>query len=677
MAASSSEGQTNDFEKFIQEWRKIKSKNSHSTGGISIVNNGADYENIETPISFLIEIDNSNSICSILKTMDIRQKNLFSYIKGCTDIMPGFPGGGRSFIEIPIYCNLFEVFTITDNILNILKHFRESFKYDQIFENYIHFVKTDKRININIINDPSFLTCLPENGGSPQINIGLKNDIRGMPILYICVDSYWQPAIKLFKSAYKKVEEYCFSEDVNNSSFDIKKTDTLKNVKYIYWDIKNTLSYEYSREFYQKIYEKEDEDLDLKSNRTKKNIHFISPNFAYCEYLSFLHRNAILTILIGKISQIKNSKGNSIVGNYEELLSSQYTLPSLSKNCCEILRTPELHLGDKPIFIKLIDKIYIKNAVHSTIRFSGNGFHNEMDVFITKRVFNEIDFLNGSAFVFVGATEYGFCNSQIKTESDIEIIKSISDIKFIASKSLENQTREQEYSNINQDYIYVANSCYDNSFSILSAEIFVHPWIQINKTLTGTQNTYGIDFNDYNIESDKNNLNTSGREIILFQPFSSEFDFKFSTYYLKNSFLLETAIYEYLKSIFKENYLKYKLRLSILPFFASLWSCKALENFSLEELIQLKRNSVKEPASSSKSNIIENKLIISTKHFKDLDKFKKGKSNFKITTSDRIYGDTDNTDDLKLSNSSALILKKQTRKYTRTFTEIKFSYRQD
>jgi len=657
----------------MEKWRSIRSKTSHQPGGVFFQDFGSENEDETTPMSFSIIVDSLMSIQSCTNEMKQSQKNLLEYIRRCCDIMPGFPGAGRSFIEIPIRCKLADCGIMVNMILEVFQNFTDSFKYDQIFEHYSDFVKTEKNSSL-IIKKVDFLSCLPENGGSPQINISFRYNARGLLSLILVVDSYWQPAIDLFKKTYKKMEQYCFSENPNNAGLDTSKIKNYESLKAVYDDIKNTLRHEYSTELFSKIYQKEDADMDVNLNRIKKNLHFISANFSYCEYMSFIHRNAILTRLVSMISKLKDKNNQSILPDFEQILTNQYTLPSLSVDGCKVVDDMNFNLKDKPIFIQLIAPNYIKDSIHSTIRFvrETNELGNfQTMVHLSKRIFEKRDFIEGNVFIFYGCSEGGFYVPNIKTEKDIIFIKPLTEIKYVSSKVLESDKPRESECNLSKQFIYVSKSIFEyvEEYYELSSDILVHPWFETEThTQKSTQTTYGIDFTVSDFFNEKNNLENESHKILLFQPFFEEFQFRFPFYHLKNSFLIETSINEFIKKNFGM-----PIHVNIYPIFVSIWSCRSLQFYSLEDLIKMKKND--QSLILDKNGKIHNKILISPTHFTELEKFKKRKVNFEMKTTEKIYGDTVSKGaQIAYSSTSGPIIKKNQKMYTRTFTQLEYSY---
>lgn len=640
--------------------------------GIKIDEYGVEHENKCAPLSFSVFLGELNSIITSLDSSIQSERNIYNFIQKCTSIMPGFPGGGRSFVKIPIHCNLVEWPIVMISIRTIFNEFRDSFKYNQNFTHFKDFIKIDKR-GFNTIKNVDFLTCLPENGGSPQIDIAFEYSSRNTPVLILIVDSYWQQSIELFKEVYSKCAEYCFNVETK-SKFDSLIPKGFENLKIIYDDVKTTLKHQTTASFFASIYKRSDPNLDVNANRIKKNLHFISANFSYCEYMSFLHRNAILTKLVDLISQIKNGLDHSILPDHDKIFSDQYTLPSLSQECCDILKKQSFNMGETPIYIRLIDKLYIHDALHSTIRYVKEYGDQVMEIgiYLEKRVFEKRDFVDGNVFVFYGSSEGGFYNNIVKSQVDIALMKPLTELKFSASKNLEGLNSESIICNLNMSNIYVSRSIFeivDQGYE-LRGDVLIQPWMQWDSvTRKSSQKTFGISFSDFKSIGPTINLETFSRQIIPFQPFFEELNFSMNVYSIENTFLLESAIFEILKRIFDEYEIR-NLKIKLVPIILSLWASQSLESFTLEELIAMQRKVTPPHKEKKKTSIYTDRVIIASTHIKEVEAFKQGKEGCTMNFVDKIYGDKKSSE----TASSSLAIRKSKKMYNRSFTEVLYSY---
>ena len=672
MAASSEPIMSYGFDEFVEKYVNIKTKDSMECD-LKLIDYGVENENNEAPMSVSIFLSPLHRIINDLETSGEKERNIYNFIMNCTSIMPGFPGGGRAFVRLPIDCNIMEWPTVMSSIQEVFKDFRDSFKFNQNFPNYKDFIKPNKR-NESFIKNIDFLTCLPENGGSPQINLAFEYTSRGTPILTLIVDSYWQQAINLFKDVYLKCAEYSFNIEIK-SKYNSIIPKGFENLRFIYEDVKNTLKHQKNSSFFSSIYKRSDPNADINTNREKKNIHFISANFSYCEYMSFLHRNAILTKLICKIAKIRNGLDQPIISNYDKIFSEKYTLPSLSSECCDVLKKPLFNLGDSPVFIRLIDKLHIHDSIHSTIRYvtEYGGKTSEVGVYLEKRIFEKRDFIEGNVFVFYGSSEGGFFNNVVKSPLTIALVKPLNNLTLTSSKNIFDPPKPFEC-NLNSSYIYVSRSIFFDidQFYEMAGDVFLQPWLQWDSaTEKSSQKTFGLGFSEIRPIGDNFNLELCSRKIIPFQPFFEELNFSITTYSIENTFLLESAIPEMLKRIFDELEIR-SVNLKILPIILSIWSARSLESFSLEHLISMQKSATPPQKEKKRNNTYRNRVIISPKHFTELEDFKQGKEDFSMTTAEKIYGDRKTLE----STSSSMPIRKVRKMYNRSFTEIQYSYRE-
>lgn len=628
MAASSSgnDGPVHGFSKLVSKINEIRTLYGPSDMGITYKNNfGAENDCDDYPLSFMIFFDELRNIESVINTKPETELNIYKSIIEICKIMPGFPGGGRSFIEIPLNTTIMELPNVLEQIRGVIENFRDNFKYGQNTKHYMNFVDS----SCDTINEIDFLSCLPENGGSPQIEIGIRYIMKNI-FLVIVVDSYWQPSIDLLIETIKLCSMHT---SYVNSTSKRKKIDSfnLEGNIAIYEEFKKNLLFKHHG----------------KSNYTLvgKKTCFNIPDFSYCELMGYLHRNAVITKLCMMISKIKINDVK-LIDSFASLLTNAYEFPSIIKENAVLLNKEWLYTGDNQIKIQLIDHQFIRNAVHSTIHFVSEPAEdgsNITGIYFSKRIFNIKDFYIGDAFVFYGDNEGGFSVNIPKTTQDFGLMIRPDKSKFIAKKNIKTINN---FTWFDENYVYFSRdlTSLSNEGWYISTDIFRSNWTQYTSKdkKKSTQELFGISFEE---SSDVNmiRLSDDSKEIIPFQLYHDDIGVKMSYKPMVNDFLVESAIHEFLNV----NYHMSGMNLSIIPIIFTIKMVKSLEKMKIKELVemQIKFHEEQESISLRHSKSGKRQIIYCKEHGLSAirDYFRKHKNGKYIvygTENDKEYGDT-------------------------------------
>lgn len=586
--SSSSTETVHDFSDFVSIINDIRIKygfGQHELG-ISWKNNfGTEKDNINNPLSFLIFFGELIDIQEKIEKKDDYELNIYKALNEVIKIIPGFPGGGRSFIEIPLNISIIELPKVLEQIKHVIEKFRESFKYGQKNKTFCSF-------NIdNFIENIDFLTCLPENGGSPQIEFSIKYVMKNI-ILVISVDSYWQPAIKLLMKMIGICIEYASLN--NSSSSSLKRLSLEQNnaMKEIYTEFKQKLLFQQNTQSYQ------NQEHDPKS---KTNI-FKIPDFTFCELMSYLHRNAILTKLIYDISKITNSNNEKIIQSFKNLLTDSFTYPIIQKSTTDLIEKDYLNNNNKSIRIQLIDSKYVRNAVHTSMNYVLEN-DGSFSIWFSKRLFNKNDFYNGEAIIFYGDHDGCFFVDTPKTYDDFRIMINPDQTKFIASKDSKNKRSISIFNSFDSNNNYISRSMTTKKDEnwYLSSDIF-HPfWLQYTdrSRKTSTQKLFGLKYPFYvkkntkdaisfikdQSDADDISFENNSKEIIPFQLYNEDIGLKISYTELENSFLIFDAVHQWIREnfgIINDNHY-----VNIIPTLITVKMIKSLDHMDLEELIEM------------------------------------------------------------------------------------------
>jgi len=630
MASSSSDvinKPTHDFTKFGSEISRIRTLYGPPSMGVEYDGHyGVEDDNDDKPLSYLIFFDELRNIEPEINKKNEVEVNIYKSIIEICKTLPGFPGGGRSFVEIPLNVTLCELPDIITQIRDIIDKFRDNFKYSQKLKYFNHFIDQSDH-STRLIKNIDFLTCLPENGGSPQIEIAFKHNMKNV-VLIIIVDSYWQPAIDMLI----KTIEICitYTSFVNSNSkrgIDVNNVDEYKD---IYEEFKkNILFLHEEKSMYTQI---------------GKTMCFNIPDFSYCELMGYIHRNAVITRLCHMISKIQTKNGIKLIDSFNSLLTKSFELPSIIPNNAKILGKEWLYLGDSPVKLQLIDHQYIRNAIHSTIHFvaePANDGSQILSLWFSKRIFERQDFLSGDVFVFYGDHEGGFYVNHPKTTQDFKLMIGADKAKFIAKKGSRNQ---HSFRWFDDNYTYMSR--YVTSVSAcewtFSSDILRYAWRQYtskDKT-TSTQKLYGISF-ESDSYIDSINLQDDSKEIIPFQLYNEDIGFKMHHKPMTNDFLVEAAINEYLDN----NYRFSKLNIVIMPIILTIKTIKSIDKMSVSELVNIQINFHEEQEKIKSERLPTKRQIIYCKNhnLSEIEKyFKKtfnGKYMFYKSYEDKKYGD--------------------------------------
>lgn len=630
MASSSSDNinkPVHDFIKFGTDISRIRTLYGPPSMGVEYNGHyGVEDDNEDKPLSYLIFFDELRNIEDEIGRKSEVEVNIYKSIIEICKTLPGFPGGGRSFIEIPLNVTLCELPEVISQIRDIIDKFRDNFKYSQKFKYFNQFIdQTDH--TTKIIKNIDFLTCLPENGGSPQIEIGFKHNMKNV-ILIIVVDSYWQPAIDMLI----KTIEICITHTsyVNSNSKRGVDVNNVEEYKDIYEEFKkNILFLHQEKTMYTQV---------------GKTTCFNIPDFSYCELMGYIHRNAILTRLCHMISKIQTKNGVKLIDTFGGLLTKSFELPSITPKNAKILGKEWLYLGEMPVKLQLIDHQYIRNAIHSTIHFVAEPANDGSQIYslwFSKRIFERQDFLTGDVFVFYGDHEGGFYVNHSKTSQDFKLMIGADKIKFIAKKVSKSY---QLFKWFDENYLYTSR--YITAVSpcewTFSSDILRCDWRQYtskDKTIS-TQRLYGISFDSHS-GIDMINLQDDSKEIIPFQLYNDDIGFKMCHKPMINDFLIEAAINEHLES----NYRFSRLNLSIMPIILTIKTIKSIDKMSVSELVNIQINFHEEQDRTKNERLPTKRQIIYCKNhnLSDIEKyFKKtfnGKYIFYKSYEDKKYGD--------------------------------------
>lgn len=627
-AFSESNGPIHGFSKLVSKINEIRTLYGPADMGVTYKNNfGSENDCEGYPLSFLVFFDELSNIEYQINNKPETELNIYKSIIEICKVMPGFPGGGRSFIEIPLNTTIMELPSVLEQIRDVIENFRDNFKYGQNTKHYMNFVD-----EADTITEIDFLSCLPENGGSPQIEIGIKYIMKNI-FLVIIVDSYWQPAIDLLVETIKLCSIHT---SYVNSTSKRKRTDSndIESNVGIYDEFKKNLLFKHRG----------------KSNYASigKKTCFNIPDFAYCELMGYLHRNAVITKLCMMISKIKNN-GVKLIDAFPGLLTNAYEFPSITKEHAILLHKEWLYTGDNMIRIRLIDHQYIRNAVHSTINFVSeiaDDGSNTTGVWFSKRIFQGKDFLNGDAFVFYGDNEGGFNLNIPKTTQDFGLMIRPDKSKFIAKKNIKTSNN---FNWFDENYVYLSRhlTSLSNEGWTFSTDILRPNWTQYTSKdkKRSTQELFGISFEE--TSSDVNNmirLGDDSKEIIPFQLYHNDIGVKMSYKPMMNDFLIESAIHEFLNT----NYRLSNMNLSIVPIIFTIKMIKSIEKMKIKELVEMQINfheeqdsvAIKHTTKSNRRQIIyckEHGLSAIRDYFR---KHKNGKYIVYGTENDKEYGDT-------------------------------------
>lgn len=655
-----------NFTDFTSKINEIRTKYGMPHLGVEYANNyGSENDRIDRPLSFLFFFDELLTIEDNIESNFDYAINLYKSLIDIIKIMPGFPGGGRSFIEIPLNISILELPNIVDQIKTIIDKFRDNFKYDQHTKHYSKFVDDD-----GIIKNIDFLTCLPEKGGSAQISFSFKYVMKDI-ILVIAVDSYWQPAINMMIRFIKScIKHISFKNSNSKRGVDTNNSEIFAE---IYNEFKNIFLFA----------DKQKRTDNISYYNTSKNC-FDVVDFSYCEYMGFIHRNAVITKLCHLISKIKNSNGENLIESFKKLLTSSYIFPSISKNNANAVEKLWLNTNDKIVNIQLIDHIYIKNAVHSTIHFIQES-DGVVSIWFSKRIFNKIDFYAGEAFIFYGDHDGGFYVNMPKTYEDFRLMIDPDKVKYIALKNKRNRYLNYVFFDENYKYRSRESSVMNNEKWYMSADIFHPNWMQFTShdKRISTQKLYGMSFTDMinNIQDNEEDIdpfNDLSKEIIPFQLYYEDVGLQVKYKKINDSFLVFDAIYQYLRDNGIEIRDTNVFNMNILHNLLVIKMMKSLDNMSVKELVdmqieryeRMEMNSIIDKKTSNKDKYI----IYSQNHnLTDIRKyFEKKKKGYMIdrTEYDKQYGDE--IYDIPSSSSSSSFHSETDQIYTRLYHYCKF-----
>jgi hypothetical protein len=581
-----------DLNVFMEKLRELKSSLSLPSVHYSSTNASVDDDDINQPHSFSISFDTIESIYSKIETRSVNEPNMYKFVEAVTNLMPGFPGGGRSFIEIPINITMMEIGKTMKRVRDVLEKFKECFKYGQNLKHHKHLMVKVDDDNNSYIDKIDFLACLPENGGSPSIDIGIKY-ITNSIVLVISVDSYWQPAIDLFKKTYEYAFNYSFNMESKgeivaktNSAIDDAK-------KECYHDASKTLTGTAKDKF---CYA-DGNGPSSSSAKPTETLVFKTAGITYVEYMSFIHRNAVLTSLLKMVSKIKNSKKERIIDKkYQHMiLSNSFQLPSIHSSMFVLFKEECIYSNEKPIHVQLIDSSFIKNAVHSTIRFIHDGDDGSITVNFSKREFIKSDVFMGNAIVFYGDNDGGYIINGIKANIDFINESDINDIKFTA-KNKENNNYLSDlniaYFNPFQSNVYISRSLNEIIYpdDIIWPSVYKSRWMNYQGKMQFQRSLYGISFS----EEEEQSLERNFKDIIPFQPYCTDIGINVFHKSIENQFLVEMAIHEFIKHYNEGIDVKLyeKSQIILFPVVLSLQCVRSIDKMDINELIsmQIKKN---------------------------------------------------------------------------------------
>lgn len=615
-----------DFIKFGSGISRIRSLYGPPSMGVEYDGHfGVEDDNEDKPLSYLIFFDELRNIENEIGKKSEIEVNIYKSIIEICKTLPGFPGGGRSFIEIPLNVTLCELPEIILKIRTVVERFRDNFKYSQKMKYYSNFIDSVD-MTTRLIKNIDFLTCLPENGGSPQIEIGFKHNMKEV-VMIIVVDSYWQPAIDMLI----KTIEMCITHTsyVNSNSkrgIDVNNSDEYKD---IYEEFKKNILFQHN---------------DKKSMYTQvgKTLCFNIPDFSYCELMGYIHRNAIITRLCHMISKIQTKNGVKLIDSFGSLLTRSFELPSIVPQHAKLLGKEWLNLGE-PVKLQLIDHQYIRNAIHSTIHFVAESADDGSKIYslwFSKRVFERQDFITGDVFVFYGDHEGGFYVNHTKTSQDYKLMIGADKIKFIAKKVTRNQ---QLYRWFDENYVYTSRyvTCISPDEWTFSSDILRCIWKQYTSKdkIISTQKLYGVAFdNEPDIETI--NIQDDSKEIVPFQLYNEDIGFKMVYKPMINDFLVEAAINEHLESKYRFS----RLNLNIIPIILTIKTIKSIDHMDINELVDIQIRFHEEQEKTSGRISSKRQIVYGKNHkLQDIEKyFKKmfnGRYMFYKSYEDKKYGD--------------------------------------
>lgn len=584
---------------FLDRIRTLKVNFSMDNSVLSMIDYASETDDKKSPLSFLIELETIETLKRLIQENSPNENNVYGFIAEITKLIPGFPGGGRSFIEIPIDVNINDISDVLQKVKKVVQKFRNVFKYDQKTERCYDFVLSDDG---NEIVDIDFLACLPENGGSPQIDIGIKY-ISNKIVLIISVDSYWQPAIDSFILSYNIAKIFSFEKEKNHDLL-AKKTNYDKNTedlkKKIYDEIRDSLIRSIENK---SIYHIENEKKD------DMKIDFNIINFTYCEYMSYLHRNAVLTKLVGMIKKIKlENKPETwkMIPNFKnENVMRRFFFPSISKEMARLYKNKRLCTNeDGQIYIQLLHQRYIKNAFHTTIR-KGINECNDLVVFFTKRQFLRNDFFNGNAIMLYGEHGGFVYHDCYKKKKDYDLTAGNNRFNFVASKSTidpfflsENLLKHTE-DFFSGDFLFNPNSISETLMieqerDFICADILKYYYLFQNDDHDENEK-YGLKYQHPKEVS----LEVDSKEVICFQLYQEEIGLKSFYADFEDPYLSEMIINEYLKNANEDNKVFFnnlsRAHVVINPICISIQCVTPIEKIPLKELItfQINRNESK------------------------------------------------------------------------------------
>jgi hypothetical protein len=579
-----------DLDVFMEKLRELKSSLSQHQAQCVTDNYSTDDDDPNQPHSFSIFLDEISKIEALIENKHPLESQIYKFIESITSLMPGFPGGGRSFVAIPINATMFEIGHIVIKIREVLNVFKKNFRFGQMTRDY------QKHVNqaSGCIENPEILTCLPENGGAPSIDIAIKYICNSI-VLFIIVDSYWQPAIDLFKKTYNTAFSYCFnmeskaSTSQQNSSVESQKRKCYLDARETITNKKNGLS------------------TYLISSSQPSSSHgepgvmtFTSANFSYAEYMSFLHRNAIITTLIHMLSKIKNTTRNEriIPKDYKKtILSSKLQIPSLTEEMASMLRDDAVFVGTSPIFVRLIDPAHIHNAVHSTIRFVDRERFG-LSVFLSRKEFIRSDVFTGNAIIFYGDNDGVFIINDVKTNVDFTFFADTDPVKFTTKIKEKNIALQDlcitSVDTFSADHLYISRALNEVIFpeDLMWPSIYKSRWMSYQGVPKG-RNLYGLTFLG---EDDTMKLETVFKEVVPFQPYCDDIGVKIYYRRIKEQYLIEMAVHEFIKKSNAEFDLAVydKSKITLMPVVLTLQCVRSIDKMSVEELVmmQIRQNTI-------------------------------------------------------------------------------------
>ncbi len=555
MAASSSHVQYN-----IPEFMSLLRQHRSSETEISFLmeNFNCEMNDTKLPFSFSISLRTLEDMKRIIGQKEPNEEKIYSFISKFASQMPGFPGGGRSFVEVPLKGSYLDIEDILSMINKVVKKFRRMFKYDQNMTNL-------KENIIDTKNEPHvkrcFMTCLPETNAITSVDFFLRPNGDFMNLI-IVVDSFWEPAVKAFCQTFEAAAEYCVLLQIN-------KTHNVTNngSETIYNDVVKMMTH-------------------AKKESTERPHEFVTPNIEYVELMSYIHRSSVITFLLKEFDKLWD-KERDFFTNLKELKTKRFPVPSVMQETADRLGMSELCLGTKQVFISIIDPIYVHDAVHSTLKVQK--VDDAPVLCMTKHEFDIDDFYSGNAFVLYGEHKGGFYLPQIKTCNQIDVITEPTQTKMASIKSHSNRQNRPYPRRFNHDFVYTSKAATEitDSDCVLPTDIFSFNWTQISTdTKTRTDEAFGLKVSVVAVDSDP-------EKKVPFQLYSEIIGQTPKNYTFRDAVVVESHIRDYLDR-FHETHLEQLIFHmqpvspvpQILSTIRSVVTMKSIETMTLDELVK-------------------------------------------------------------------------------------------